>query len=105
MSNPPGPVADNALDGLYDPAPLPPMSARQKAWQALLDLAPDLKGMNAPQYPQQLPPTPLANGLFLALCACLIDPRKRAVLRALFLDLLDDDIRKLILSFLQDEAK
>ena len=63
----------------------------------MLQLAPDLAEL-LPHDIRWEPatPRPMTDSAFVALAAALADPRKRAILRVLLLDLLGDDIVELI---------
>lgn len=79
------------------------LSPRQRAWQRLLKVAPNLTRFEPLGSDSTNVPNPLANGLFLALCAAFADPVKRDILRALILDLLADDMADIIVGFLTEE--
>lgn len=66
-------------------------------WRKMLQLAPELAEL-LPHDIRWEPPTPkpMGDSAFLSLAASLADPRKRAILRVLLLDLLGDDIVELI---------
>ena len=66
-------------------------------WKKLLQLSPELAELLPHDVRWERPlPRPMADSHFVSLAACLADPRKRAILRVLLLDLLGDDIVELI---------
>ena len=49
-------------------------------------------------------PSSLSNGMFVSLCACFADEKKREILKELFLDLIADDLAEL-LAAMQSEVE
>lgn len=89
-------MVDPLLAGLDPPSQEtpPPLTPKQRAWLALLDLAPDLTRIRWYDKFQPSVPPAVSDGLFLNLCASFIDPRKRGIWRAILVDLLADDLRE-----------
>lgn len=77
---------------------------RPKAWRLLKEVAPEIAYLEPKSWNEQPVPHAFNSGLFLALVACWIDPVKRSILRAIILDLLDDDLRERITSFLTEDS-
>lgn len=78
------------------PPPLPKKSPRFERWQALIEIAPELRKLQRSGPREVPPPNQLSDHLFLALCACLVNPQRREILRALLFDLLQDDVIELL---------
>lgn len=78
---------------------------QMRAWLRLVEVAPRLDALwrRSREFPRA--PTPLADGLFLALCASLADPMKREILRALFLDVNAPDVIEIVEGLLYEEQK
>lgn len=72
-------------------------------WRKLLQLSPELAELMPHDVRRERPlPRPMADSAFVALAASLADPRKRAILRVLLLDLLGDDFVELIQAATQE---
>ena len=67
-----------------------------RKWTHLKFRVPLLRRLKDRYYRPGVPPRPVSDGLFLALCASFADPTKREILRGLILDLLADDLAELL---------
>lgn len=87
---------NNALDPAYNETTPPPTPDAWQPFEGLKRLAPELAEMATDVRYQTPPPKPMPRDPFLAFAACFACPRRRAVLRALILDLLAEDIADLL---------
>jgi hypothetical protein len=65
-------------------------------WNRTCEMCPDLRAMHDIFSREIPPPKPIGDAEFLRLIACLVDPRKRAILRVLLFELLSDDLAELL---------
>lgn len=68
-----------------------------REWQRLLSVAPHLKAMYTLDPEEFPPPRPTSDAAFVALVACLADPGKREIIRALVFDVMYDDLKELFI--------
>ena len=71
-------------------------SKSQANWHRLYDIAPQLRRFYIDTWANLPPPKPTDRDAFVALAACMCDPDRREILRALLFDLLADDIVELL---------
>lgn len=89
----------------WDDSPPPPKSGRQKAWEVLLQIAPELEHVHKTRNGEPRPPAEISDQIFLGLVACLLDPVKRAVITAIITDMIDDHVKEQIANILfKDES-
>jgi hypothetical protein len=74
----------------------PQPSPSQAKWHQLYNIAPTLRRFHLDAWKNMPAPKALDREIFVALCACLCDPERREILRALLFDLLNDDIIELL---------
>jgi hypothetical protein len=83
----------------------PPKSGKQKAWEVLLRIAPELeliqrRGPNEPR-----PPDAIGNAFFLQIVACLLDPVKRSIIQAIITDMVDDHVKEQIRAYITEDEQ
>jgi hypothetical protein len=88
----------DGLDPFPSPNSMPKRSPRWEKWQALLEIAPELRKLQRSGPNEVPPPREISDFLFLGLIACMVDPRKREILRAVLFDLLNDDFIELLMA-------
>jgi hypothetical protein len=89
-------IIDHSLDLDYDETTPPPIPESWQSFERLKIFSPDLAEFTFDPRCQAPPPPPLDRQTFLAVCACFAEPRRRAILRALILELLRDDLSDLL---------
>lgn len=88
--------ADHSTDPAWADKTPPPTPPSWEPFERLKRLSPDLQSLAADCRCQMPPPLPLDRSTFLAMVACFSDPQRRAVLRALILELLAEDLSDLL---------
>lgn len=99
-------MTDQEKDELYERdfgPPPPPMSPRQKDWEELKQIAPEISFFERRPFPESLAPKSLNDAMFLALLAFLLDPRKRRIIQACIEAMTDETVRRQINKFLMEE--
>lgn len=89
---------DHSLDSHYHETTPPPIPESWQPFERLRELSPELAEMTFDARRQMPPPSPLDRQTFLAVCACFSNAPRRAILRALLLELLADDLADLLSS-------
>lgn len=74
----------------------PHPSPSQANWHRLYEIAPQLRRFYLDAWANYPAPRPIDRDAFVALAACMCDPQRREILRALLFDLLADDIIELM---------
>jgi len=97
-------ITDDEIDSMFTKSAPPPISARAKEWNRLLDLIPELAAMVGRRRNVTAPPTDLSTFMFLAFIACFADPKRAAVLRAVIFDNQQDNLHEIILALLTREG-
>jgi hypothetical protein len=87
---------DHSLDLHYNETTPPPIPESWKPFERLKELSLELAELTYDPRWQMPPPKPLDKETFLAVCACFAEQRRRAILRALILELLAEDIADLL---------
>lgn len=83
--------------------PTPPKSSKVKAWELLLEIAPEIKHLQPRTVNEARPPLPVSKHFFLQLLAALTDPVMRSIIQAVILDMVDDRVKELIVSYITED--
>lgn len=95
----------NDHDPLAGPQQTPrlPKSGRSKAWELLLQIAPELQSIQPRSVNEPRPPSPVGRAFFLQLVATLTDPVMRSIIVAIVLDMVDDRVKELIAAYITED--
>lgn len=88
MTNPQDSLVDDPDFG----TPPPPKSPRQKDWEELLQVAPELQYLIKSKQHESRPPAEISDAVFLGLIVSLLNPVKRAILTAVIRAIEEDHI-------------
>lgn len=84
--------------------PAPPKSSKVKAWELLLEIAPEISSLIKHDVRfEPRPPLPVGRAFFLQLLACLTDPLMRSIIQRLACEMVDDHVKDRIRSYITED--
>lgn len=84
--------------------PTPQKSNEVKAWELLLEIAPEIKHLLPRTVNEPRPPLTPGKHFFLQMVACLKNPIYRAIIQAIVFDMIDDRVKELIVAYITEDT-
>jgi hypothetical protein len=84
--------------------PPTPKSTEVKAWELLLEIAPEIKHLLPRSVNEPRPPLTPGKHFFLQMVACLKNPVYRAIIQAIVFDMIDDRVKELIVAYITEDT-
>ena len=84
--------------------PPTPKSNDVRAWELLLEIAPEIKHLLPRTVNEPRPPVTPGKHFFLQMVACLKNPVYRAIIQAIVFDMIDDRVKELIVAYITEDS-